>query len=44
MKYVEVDGVGSVRRIGLRTWQFGSAEWGLRLDFFTERVREKLGR
>ena len=28
MKYVEVDGVGKVSRIGLGTWQFGSAEWG----------------
>lgn len=28
MKYVDVDGVGSVSRIGLGTWQFGSREWG----------------
>ncbi len=28
MKYVDVDGVGSVSRIGLGTWQFGSVEWG----------------
>jgi aryl-alcohol dehydrogenase-like predicted oxidoreductase len=28
MKYVEVDGVGKVSRIGLGTWQFGSREWG----------------
>jgi aryl-alcohol dehydrogenase-like predicted oxidoreductase len=28
MKYLEVDGVGSVSRIGLGTWQFGSREWG----------------
>jgi aryl-alcohol dehydrogenase-like predicted oxidoreductase len=28
MKYVDVDGVGKVSRIGLGTWQFGSAEWG----------------
>ena len=28
MKYVEVDGVGKVSRIGLGTWQFGSTEWG----------------
>jgi len=28
VKYVEVDGVGKVSRIGLGTWQFGSAEWG----------------
>jgi aryl-alcohol dehydrogenase-like predicted oxidoreductase len=28
MKYLEVDGVGTVSRIGLGTWQFGSREWG----------------
>jgi aryl-alcohol dehydrogenase-like predicted oxidoreductase len=28
MKYLEVDGVGHVSRIGLGTWQFGSREWG----------------
>lgn len=28
MKYVNVDGVGQVSRIGLGTWQFGSREWG----------------
>jgi aryl-alcohol dehydrogenase-like predicted oxidoreductase len=28
MKYLDVDGVGRVSRIGLGTWQFGSAEWG----------------
>jgi aryl-alcohol dehydrogenase-like predicted oxidoreductase len=28
MKYLDVDGVGSVSRIGLGTWQFGSPEWG----------------
>ena len=28
MKYVDVDGVGQVSRIGLGTWQFGSREWG----------------
>jgi aryl-alcohol dehydrogenase-like predicted oxidoreductase len=28
MKYLEVDGVGKVSRIGLGTWQFGSREWG----------------
>ncbi len=28
MRYVEVDGVGRVSRIGLGTWQFGSREWG----------------
>ena len=28
MKYLDVDGVGRVSRIGLGTWQFGSFEWG----------------
>lgn len=28
MKYLDVDGIGPVSRIGLGTWQFGSREWG----------------
>ena len=28
MKFLDVDGVGTVSRIGLGTWQFGSREWG----------------
>src|ERR1700710_455257 len=28
MKFVEVEGLGQVSRIGLGTWQFGSREWG----------------
>jgi len=28
MKHLDVEGVGSVSRIGLGTWQFGSREWG----------------
>ena len=28
MKYLDVDGIGKVSRIGLGTWQFGSREWG----------------
>jgi aryl-alcohol dehydrogenase-like predicted oxidoreductase len=28
MKYLEVDGMGKVSRIGVGTWQFGSREWG----------------
>lgn len=28
MKYLDVDGMGRVSRIGLGTWQFGSPEWG----------------
>jgi aryl-alcohol dehydrogenase-like predicted oxidoreductase len=28
VRYLDVDGVGRVSRIGLGTWQFGSREWG----------------
>jgi aryl-alcohol dehydrogenase-like predicted oxidoreductase len=28
MKFLEVQGVGPVSRVGLGTWQFGSREWG----------------
>jgi aryl-alcohol dehydrogenase-like predicted oxidoreductase len=28
MKYLDVDGIGNVSRIGVGTWQFGSREWG----------------
>jgi aryl-alcohol dehydrogenase-like predicted oxidoreductase len=28
MKYLDVDGIGRLSRIGLGTWQFGSPEWG----------------
>jgi aryl-alcohol dehydrogenase-like predicted oxidoreductase len=28
MKYLDVNGIGKVSRIGLGTWQFGSREWG----------------
>ncbi|KAA8956614.1 aldo/keto reductase [Mycobacterium sp.] len=28
MRYLDVDGIGRVSRIGLGTWQFGSLEWG----------------
>jgi aryl-alcohol dehydrogenase-like predicted oxidoreductase len=28
MKYLDVEGIGKVSRIGLGTWQFGSLEWG----------------
>ena len=33
MKYLDVDGVGQVSRIGLGTWQFGSREWGYGDDY-----------
>ena len=28
MKYLDVEGIGNVSRIGVGTWQFGSREWG----------------
>ncbi|ADB73370.1 aldo/keto reductase [Geodermatophilus obscurus] len=28
MRYLDVDGLGAVSRVGLGTWQFGSREWG----------------
>ena len=28
MKYLTIDGLGPVSRVGLGTWQFGSSEWG----------------
>jgi aryl-alcohol dehydrogenase-like predicted oxidoreductase len=28
MRYLDVDGIGQVSRIGLGTWQFGAREWG----------------
>ncbi len=28
MKFLEVEGLGQVSRVGLGTWQFGSREWG----------------
>src|SRR3978361_1972637 len=28
MRFLEVDGLGPVSRIGLGTWQFGAREWG----------------
>jgi aryl-alcohol dehydrogenase-like predicted oxidoreductase len=28
VRYLEVDGLGRVSRVGLGTWQFGSREWG----------------
>ncbi len=33
MKYLEVDGLGPVSRVGLGTWQFGSREWGYGADY-----------
>jgi aryl-alcohol dehydrogenase-like predicted oxidoreductase len=40
MKYLEVDGVGRVSRIGLGTWQFGSTEWGYGDDYAAGAARD----
>lgn len=40
MKYVDVDGVGRVSRIGLGTWQFGSREWGYGDDYASGPARD----
>ncbi|BDB41812.1 MULTISPECIES: aldo/keto reductase [Mycobacterium] len=40
MKYLQVDGVGQVSRIGLGTWQFGSREWGYGDDYASGAARD----
>jgi aryl-alcohol dehydrogenase-like predicted oxidoreductase len=40
MKYLDVDGVGTVSRIGLGTWQFGSREWGYGDSYATGAARD----
>ncbi|WP_319446841.1 MULTISPECIES: aldo/keto reductase [unclassified Mycobacterium] len=40
MKYLEVNGVGRVSRIGLGTWQFGSREWGYGDDYASGPARD----
>ncbi len=40
MRYLDVDGVGRVSRIGLGTWQFGSREWGYGDDYAAGPARE----
>jgi aryl-alcohol dehydrogenase-like predicted oxidoreductase len=40
MKYLDVDGVGQVSRIGLGTWQFGSLEWGYGDQYASGPARE----
>jgi aryl-alcohol dehydrogenase-like predicted oxidoreductase len=43
MRYLEVDGLGPVSRIGLGTWQFGSREWGYG-DAYAEREAREIVR
>jgi aryl-alcohol dehydrogenase-like predicted oxidoreductase len=40
MKYLQVDDVGQVSRIGLGTWQFGSGEWGYGDDYASAGARD----
>jgi aryl-alcohol dehydrogenase-like predicted oxidoreductase len=44
MKFLDVDGVGRVSRIGLGTWQFGSREWGYGDDYASGPAREIVAR
>ena len=44
MKYLEVDGVGRVSRIGLGTWQFGSREWGYGDSYASGAARDIVAR
>ena len=40
MKYIDVDGIGQLSRIGLGTWQFGSREWGYGDDYASGAARD----
>lgn len=40
VKYLDVEGVGRVSRIGLGTWQFGSREWGYGESYASGPARE----
>ncbi|AFM18055.1 putative oxidoreductase, aryl-alcohol dehydrogenase like protein [Mycolicibacterium chubuense NBB4] len=44
MRYLDVDGVGRVSRIGLGTWQFGSREWGYGTDYASGAARDIVAR
>src|SRR6201999_2564544 len=44
MKYVDVDGIGRVSRIGLGTWQFGSGEWGYGDSYASGTARDIVAR
>lgn len=44
MKYLDVDGLGPVSRIGLGTWQFGSREWGYGDSYAAGATREIVSR
>ncbi len=40
MRFIEVPGLGSVSRIGLGTWQFGSREWGYGQEYADRAARD----
>src|ERR1700748_3053475 len=40
MKYLHIEGIGEVSRIGLGTWQFGSREWGYGDDYASGPARD----
>src|ERR1700754_82902 len=44
MKYLDVDGVGTVSRIGRGTWQFGSREWGYGDEYASGAARDIVAR
>jgi len=44
MRYLDVDGVGRVSKIGLGTWQFGSREWGYGDDYASGAARDIVSR
>ena len=44
MKYLDVDGIGRVSRIGLGTWQFGSREWGYGEGYSDRAARDIVAR
>ena len=39
MKHLDVDGLGTISRVGLGTWQFGSTEWGYGAGYAGEEAR-----
>jgi aryl-alcohol dehydrogenase-like predicted oxidoreductase len=44
MKFLEVDGLGRVSRLGLGTWQFGSREWGYGDEYASGAARDIVSR
>jgi aryl-alcohol dehydrogenase-like predicted oxidoreductase len=40
MRFLDIDGLGQVSRVGLGTWQFGSREWGYGADYAAGPARD----